>query len=71
MSRKKLPGDKQTKYIDENVNPNIHVNKKIRTSEKNQSAEKKNVVLDGKLHADTVIDLTKTPESSNDEIIDF
>jgi len=53
------------------LNPNIHVNKKIRTSEKNQSAEKKNVVLDGKLHADTVIDLTKTPESSNDEIIDF
>ena len=71
MSRKKLPGDKETKYIDENLNPNIHVNKKIRTSEKNQSAEKKNVVLDGKLHADTVIDLTKTPESSNDEIIDF
>ena len=40
MSRKKLPVDKQTKNIDENLNPNIHVNKKIRTNEKKINQQK-------------------------------
>jgi len=71
MSRKKLPVDKQVNYIDEYFIANNHVNKTFRRNEKNQSTEKKHAVLDGKVHADTVIDLTNTLESSNDKIIDF